>query len=276
MQFRMIHNGADRDSMLYRLDEQHLDLALRYRIELVRVEPTTRVQVPGDPNTFANGDGQIHDDDGVHKLAKWEEWEWFAFRDNFPKVIKDFWDEKFELTPNRAWFRPSPNQGLTAPKVTCSLDIELVAGGAHQRYFIINLAPNEQPFRSFAVPTERTGVFTQYDLSPDKFHRKTSIRHGRRTEQHRVTYFQTTILHEFGHTMGLHHVRGQSNKDDAYGITLDERTNMMGFGEQIHASQASPWISQMRRHLISSAKDQAVNFKARVIAPQQVSHFYFD
>ena len=31
MQFRMMHTGTDRDSMLYRVDEQHLDLALRYQ-----------------------------------------------------------------------------------------------------------------------------------------------------------------------------------------------------------------------------------------------------
>ena len=80
MQFRMVDTGADRDSMLYRVDEQSLDLALRYRIELIRCEPTTRIRVPGLSGTFANGNGKLHDDGDIYNLAAWEDWEWFAFR----------------------------------------------------------------------------------------------------------------------------------------------------------------------------------------------------
>jgi hypothetical protein len=276
MQFRMIDTGADRDSMLYRVDEQHLDLALRYKIELVRVEPTTQIRIPALPDIFANGDGKLHDDGHIYNLDVWEEWEWHAFRSSFPGVVTDFWDEKFELTPNRSWFRPLPNQELTAPKVTCSLDIELVPGQAHQRYFIIKLKPNEPFYRSFAFPSGRLGVFTHKDLQTMTRHRRTRIGHGRHRAWHDVTYFQTVILHEFGHTMGLHHIRGPGNGHDNYGITLEERSNEMGIGDQVQTGQAKPWISQMRRHLIRSPKDHAVHFKARLIAPQQVSYLYID
>jgi len=277
MQFKTINTGDDRDSMLYRVDEQHLDLALRYRIELIRCEPTTRIRIPD--GTYADGDGKLHDDSGtLYNLATWEDWEWAAFRDGLPRVIKGFWDEKFELTPNRSWFRPVPHQGLTAPTVTCSLDIELVnsPARAHQRYFIIKLKPNEPFFRSFAFPSQRTGVFTQNDLSPMTRHRRTSIGHGRRKAWHDVTYFQTVVLHEFGHTMGLDHVNGPGNDDANYGITLEQRSNEMGIGDEVRIGQAKPWISQMRRHLIRSPKDQAVHFKARVVAPQNVSYLYID
>jgi hypothetical protein len=167
---------------------------------------------------------------------------------------------------------------LTAPKVTCSLDIELVnsPARAHQRYFIIKLQPNQPFFRSFAFPSERTGVFTQNDLSPMTRHRQTRIGHGRRAALHNVTYFQTVILHEFGHTMGLDHVNGPGNDHANYGITLVERSNEMGIGDEVQIGQAKPWISQMRRHLIRSPKDQAVQFKARVVAPQNVSSLYID
>jgi hypothetical protein len=162
--------------------------------------------------------------------------------------------------------------------VTCSLDIELVnsPARAHQRYFIIKLKPNEPFYRSFAFPSERTGVFTQNDLSPMTRHRKTRIGHGRRAASHNVTYFQTVILHEFGHTMGLDHVNGPGNDHANYGITLEERSNEMGIGDEVQIGQAKPWISQMRRHLIRSPKDQAVHFKARVIAPQNASSLYID
>ena len=49
MQFRMVHTGTDRNSMLYRVDEQHLDLSLRFRITLIRCEPTTRSDLPAFP-----------------------------------------------------------------------------------------------------------------------------------------------------------------------------------------------------------------------------------
>src|SRR4051812_26094288 len=161
-----------------------------------------------------------------------------------------------------------------APKVTCSLDIELLAGHAHQRYFIIKPAPNQPFFRSFAYPSGRTGVFTHEDLSPMKRHRQTSIGHGKHKASHNVTYFQTVILHEFGHTLGLDHIHGSGNDSNAYGITLEERSNEMGVGNVVNSKQAQPWISQMRRHLIPNHKDQPVSFKPRVIAPQQVSYFY--
>lgn len=278
MQFRIVDAGADRDSMMYRVDEQSIDLALRYRIELVRCEPTTRIQIPGIAATFANGDGKLNDEGAIYNLDVWENWEWFAFRDGFRRVVKDFWDGKFELTPNRPWFQQGAHQALTAPKVTCSLDIEIVnsPGKAHQRYFIIKLAPNASFFRSFAFPSGRTGVFTQNDLSPMTRHRRTRIGSGRHGTSHNVTYYQTVILHEFGHTMGLDHIKGAGNDSNSYGITLEERSNEMGMGEEVISGQAKPWLSQMRRHLIRGHNDHTVNFKPRVIAPQQVSYLYID
>lgn len=278
MQFRMVDTGPDRDSVMYRVDELCIDLALRYRIELVRCEPTTRIRLPGLAATFANGDGKLSDDGAIYNLDVWENWEWLAFRDGFRRVVKDFWDGKFELTPNRPWFRPSPHQALTAPKVACSLDIDIVdsPAKAHQRYFIIKLAPQQPFFRSFAFPSGRLGVFTQNDLSPMTRHRRTRIGNGRRGAAHDVTYYQTVILHEFGHTMGLDHIRGAGNDANNYGITLEERSNEMGMGDQVVSGQAHPWLSQMRRHLIRNHNDHAVSFKPRVIAPQQASYLYID
>ena len=49
---------------------------------------------------------------------------------------------------------------------------------------------------------------------------------------------------------------------DAYGITLEERSNEMGEGERSQAGQAKPWISQMRRHLIRSHRDPSCSFQS--------------
>jgi len=107
-------------------------------------------------------------------------------------------------------------------------------------------------------------------------HRKTLIKHGRRGAWHNVTYYQTVILHEFGHTLGLDHINGSGNDSAAYGISLEERSNEMGIGDEVQVGQAKPWISQMRRHLIRNHADKPVSFKARVAKPQQVSYLYID
>ncbi len=37
--------------------------------------------------------------------------------------------------------------------------------------------------------------------------------------------------HEFSHTLGLHHVGGRGNADSNYGISLDQRNELMGMGD---------------------------------------------
>ena len=51
MQFKMMHADAFRDSLLYFLSDDVLDLVLQFRIELVRVEPTTVVVQGGHTAT---------------------------------------------------------------------------------------------------------------------------------------------------------------------------------------------------------------------------------
>jgi len=270
MQIRMIHNGRDRDSLLMPMDARTIDLMLQYSIQLVRCEPTTHFNAAG---TYCTGNGILHDEYGRFHLDPWTNVEWLAFRDNFVRVIMRYWDGKFELAPNRPWYLPRGAQGAPEmARITCSLSLGLVdaPAQANQRYFIIK--PQETSFRSFAAPERRLGLFTHRDLALDWNTRQTRV--GR--VRHSVSYLQSTILHEFGHTLGLHHVGGTGNSDANYGVTLEQREDLMGLGDHVTVREAQPWRSQLRHHLIparGNRDDAALRFTARVVAPQLITYW---
>jgi len=270
VQIRMIHNGRDRDSLLMPMDARTIDLMLQYSIRLVRCEPTSHFNVAG---TYCTGHSILNDQYGRFHLETWTDAEWTAFRDNFVRVIMRYWDAKFELTPNQPWYRPSGSQvAAEAARITCSLSLGLVdtAQPANHQYYIIK--PKETTFRSFAAPEQRLGLFTHRDLSLDWNTRQTRV--GR--VRHSVSFLQCTVLHEFGHTLGLQHVAGAGNSDANYGVTLEQREDLMGLGDHATAREAQPWKSQLRHHLIperSNRADAALRFTARVVAPQLITYW---
>jgi hypothetical protein len=267
MEIRMIHSGRDRDSLLMPMNPQNVDLMLQYSVQLVRCEPTTRFNVSG---TFCTGNGILHDTYGTFHLDPWSDGEWRDFSSNFVGVITRYWDGKFELTPNRPWYRARGAQGpASAASVSCSLSLGLVGGPgtANQRYFIIK--PREGNFRSFADPPRRLGLVTHRDRSLHWNTRRTRIGGVR----HSVSYLQSTILHEFGHTLGLDHVAGTGNSDADYGTTLDQREDLMGMGDHATGREARPWVSQLRYHLVPARGEAPVRFTPRVLSPQLITYW---
>jgi hypothetical protein len=127
----------------------------------------------------------------------------------------------------------------------------------------------ETNFRSFAWSEHRLGFFTHRDLALDWNTRRTRM--GR--VRHSVSFLQTTILHEFGHTLGLQHVGGRGNADSNYGLTLDQRNDLMGMGDHATARLAQPWVSQLRHHLVPTRAEAPVRFTPRVVGPQLITYW---
>ena len=266
MRLDMTHSGRTRDSLVTPADARTFDLMLQLRLQLVRCEPTSHFNVMG---TWCGGNGILHDEFGNFHLQPWTEREWNAYRSNIVAIIMRYWDRKFELTPSRPWYLRRAGEAAVAARFTCSLSLQLVetAGHAHHRYFIIK--PQETTFRSFANREARRGMFTDRDLSLMRTTRQTRMG----TVDHSVTFYQSTILHEFGHTLGLHHIAGDHDGSAAYGTTLQQRHDIMGLGSDASVRAARPWISQLRHHLRPARGEAPLTFTARVVAPPLITYW---
>jgi hypothetical protein len=116
------------------------------------------------------------------------------------------------------------------------------------------------------------GLFTNNDLALRWNTRQTTVAPHVR---HSVGFLQSVILHEFGHTLGLQHVNGAGNSDWNYGVTLDQREDLMGMGDHVTGREAQPWVNQLRFHLIRGRThdEQALRFTAQVVAPQLITYW---
>ncbi|NIJ51159.1 hypothetical protein [Dyadobacter arcticus] len=270
MQIQIFRSNRNWDSALLPLDDNTFGMILQFRVRLIRVEPTTRFF---SSETYATGNGILHDTYGRFQLDAWTDEEWEAYKRRFVQVVQRHWSDKFILDPNRAWYRPRLGAALTSALIQCGLSIQLVetAAQAHQTYRIIH--PRNPGFRSYASDTLRSGLFTHADLESHWNGRLTRVG----SEQHNIDFLQTTINHEFGHTLGLGHVNGSGNNDRAYGVTLNERENQMGMGGLLTASHARPWINSLRyrHHLLpeGNPREHHVTFTGRVASPQLIEYW---
>lgn len=267
MHIHLFRTARAWDSCLLPIDDTTFGLILQFKVHLVRVEPNTKFFMG---ETYATGDGILHDEYGRFHLNSWANQEWEDYKRDFVSVVQRHWSDKFILDPNKDWYVPRNNAPRNSATVQCSLSIQLVdtAAQAHQTYRIIH--PQESTFRSFVDEAHRTGVFTHNDLEPNWNDRLTRIG----SADHNVSFLQTTINHEFGHTLGLGHVKGSGNSDRDYGVTLSERENQMGMGGLLTTRHAQPWIRRLRSHLIPrNHYDTTVTFRGRVASPQLIEYW---
>jgi hypothetical protein len=267
MNIHLFRKARPWDSCLLPVDDNTFELIFQFRIRLVRIEPTTRFNASG---TRGSGDGILHDEGAHFHLNAWTDLEWETYKNDFVTTVRNHWNDKFILDPNKPWYRPRLGSALTRANILCNISIQLVetSAQAHQTYRIIH--PRENTFRSFADPEDRSGVFTHLDLEPRWHTRPTRL--GSVT--HSISFLQTTINHEFGHSLGLDHVNGPGNSDANYGLTLQQRENQMGMGGWLTTRHARPWINRLRSHLIhQNHYDTTVSFKGRVASVQLIQYW---
>lgn len=80
-----------------------------------------------------------------------------------------------------------------------------------------------------------------------------------------ATFEQTPVAHEFGHLTGLKHVVCDSNADRCYGVTAEQKMDIMGYGSMVSPRDYAPFQQIMQRY----GQDQlpAVCNSWRLVAP---------
>lgn len=63
-----------------------------------------------------------------------------------------------------------------------------------------------------------------------------------------ATFRQTTTAHEFGHLMGLGHVVCPGSADRCYGITGEQKMDIMGYGSVVSQRDYAPFVRIMERY----------------------------
>lgn len=63
-----------------------------------------------------------------------------------------------------------------------------------------------------------------------------------------MTFHQTPVAHEFGHLVGLQHVVCSNNAERCYGITAEQKLDIMGYGSVVSPRDYAPFVRIMERY----------------------------
>jgi hypothetical protein len=63
-----------------------------------------------------------------------------------------------------------------------------------------------------------------------------------------ASFEQTPVAHEFGHLMGVDHVVCPGNADRCYGITAEQKMDIMGYGSVVSQRDYAPFVRILQRY----------------------------
>lgn len=90
---------------------------------------------------------------------------------------------------------------------------------------------------------DSTRVKTRTSPVPIDANRPPSSRNMRDSE-----FSQIPVVHEFGHLIGLEHPLCRGNEDRCYGITFEQKNDIMGYGSEITPRDYHPFIVILERY----------------------------
>jgi Domain of unknown function (DUF4157) len=81
----------------------------------------------------------------------------------------------------------------------------------------------------------------------------------------KATFYQVPAAHEFGHLLGLTHIVCQSNSDRCYGVTAEQKMDIMGYGSVVSERDYTPFVRIMERYGRDSLPTECNKWK--LVAP---------
>jgi hypothetical protein len=192
-----------------------------YNASLVLVLNMSLTPLPGGKS--------VNDANGTTWTSKaWTQQEWNTWTQRFVNLIQSTWSEKFWLgTPASLTELEVPRPGGKARvNLHCLLKVRLVspAQAQHKITVVKTSATNGLQFRSHST------LYDHQDL---------------RTDPPTVTGFAqpfNTVVHEIGHTLGLHHACEATTPSTPYCLATNPAVvEVMAKGNALRSHYATPW-----------------------------------
>jgi hypothetical protein len=148
--------------------------------------------------------------------------------------------ELIEKTWSRAWALQSVCE---SSKYEAIVRVETNSGNPHQTVRIWKTPPGGA--RSKSTEWQQNDLEWQerpsaYQMDPSKPPSPQNVRPH--------TFYQVPATHEFGHLIGLDHILCVSEVDRCYGVTLEQKLDIMGVGSIISQGDYVPFVRIMERY----------------------------